>query len=128
MVFTTVFYGLTITLVCNTHRFLPRVLLTGAQHWLFTFIRGLRGVLFLRPNEDMETFFRTISNPLSVCKVMVLQTEILVGIWIMVRIDTLAQEAWLIYLPQIYRLYHFYGRNLAICIVPLVGSLGQFGS
>lgn len=94
MAFTTVFYGLTITLVCNIHRSLPRMLLINTgQHWLFTFIRGLRGVLFLPPGEDMENFFQTISNPLSVCKVVLLQVEILVGVWIMVSTCTLARES-----------------------------------
>ncbi|KAF9652980.1 hypothetical protein BDM02DRAFT_3183308 [Thelephora ganbajun] len=91
MVFATVFYGLTITL-----------------HWVVSTVHGLRGILFLPSGGDTATFFQNTSSPLFVCKVTLLQIEILVGDWIM-----------------IYRLYHIYGRNLAICIVPLVGSLAH---
>lgn len=37
----------------------------------------------------METFFQNTSNPLVVGKVALLQTEILVGYWIMVSVTTL---------------------------------------
>jgi len=87
MAFTTVFYGLTITTVCSIHCILIRVLLTGpGQHWVFTFIHGLRGILFLPPGEDMETFFQDTSTPLVVGGAALLQIEVLVGYWVMVSI------------------------------------------
>jgi len=43
-----------------------------------------------------------------VCKVTVLQVEIIIADWVMV-----------------YRLYHIYGKKLAVCIIPFIGSLGQ---
>jgi len=92
MVFTTAFYALAVVLVCSTHCFFTKILLTGGcQHWSFSCIHTLRGIFFLPPKEDMETFFEDFSNPLFVCKATLLQIEVLVGGWIMVSITTLAQ-------------------------------------
>ena len=38
----------------------------------------------------METFFQNTSNPLYVCKVTLLQVEVLVGVWVMVSNNILA--------------------------------------
>lgn len=85
MVFATVFYGVAITMVGCVPCDLRRVLLTNpGQHWVFTFLHGLHGVLFLPPGEDMETFFQDTSKPLVVGGAALLQVEVLVGYWVMV--------------------------------------------
>ena len=74
-------------------RSLPRVLLTNpGQHWVFTFLHGLHGVLFLLPGEDMETFFQNTSKPLVVGGAALLQVEVLVGYWVMVSTIALDRE------------------------------------
>jgi len=93
MVFATVFYGLAVTIVCRIPCVPPRVLLANpGQHWVLTFLYGLRGILFLPPGEDMETFFQDTSKSLVVGGAALLQVEVLVGYWIMVSTLTLVRE------------------------------------
>jgi len=58
---------------------------------VLTFLHGLRGVLFLLPGEDMETFFQDTSKPLVVGGAALLQAEVLVGYWVMVSTITLVR-------------------------------------
>lgn len=91
MVFTTVFYGLTITSVCSIQNHAPLwvFLADSFQHWVVSFIHALRGILCLPPGGNTEGFFGNTSNPLFVCKLTLLQIKVLVADWIMVIIVTL---------------------------------------
>ncbi|KAF9793004.1 hypothetical protein BJ322DRAFT_1103445 [Thelephora terrestris] len=89
MVFTTVFYGLTVTAT-----------------WVLSFTKGMRGILFLPPGENAEAFFGDFSNPLMIAKVTILEIQVLVADCIM-----------------IYRLYHIYNKNIAVCVLPSICSI-----
>ena len=92
MVFTTVFYGLMIILVCSICCFFAHVPLTGGfQHWVISLIHFLHGIAFLPPGEDMEMYFQNFANPLVVCKVTLLQVEIIIADWVMVSITNLVR-------------------------------------
>ena len=78
--------------------------LTGGYHHLvLSFICTVHNIFHLHPEEYAGAFFKNLLPPLPED-----QTEICI--------------------PQIYRLHHIYGRNLAVCIAPLVGSFGHLGS
>lgn len=56
---------------------------------MVNFVYAIRGVFFLPPGKNMEVFFGDSSTPFFVCKLALLQIQILVADLIMVSVTTL---------------------------------------
>ena len=82
MVFTMVFYGLAITLVCTIHHFYFEFSHRGCQHWALIFVHVLPGFLRFSPEGEVELFSKTT----------VIQIEVLIGDWIVASTTTFARS------------------------------------